>query len=470
MATRYPMYFDPTLPTARALAQTPPSYIIYKELGVCYARMKTGEIKFKGADDEVIQAAINALTEGGLVFLTRAEYEIGELVIRNDDITLMGEGEGTILKATSATPIIRSETDRVYYNIHIRNLELHGGGVATYGIQFYRDGVKDSVQDSSINTIYFDSIVNAAIRLNQAYKINIMDVNINGHTPVPGVLTDYGILIESSGGNLGIINNIITYCDECVRFDGGYDCSLIGNGLYYFRSRAIGSTAGGYSKARIIGNQIRGWYLGGPNAIEGMYLRAFKRSVIMGNTVGEVQRYGIRSEGDAYNAYIGNSFHSISNEADGGYSALYVTGVNLLIMGNYFYWDIANRPSHWIEEGAGSNENLIIGNYFQERAGVPPAPSKNIDIVGADTKAYHNYGAYAGYPTEVKGTATFPTGATSTTISHGLIGTPKIVVVTPHHSEIADIRVTAKASTTFTVEVSTAPTADRTFDYYAAVY
>jgi len=70
---------------------------------------------------------------------------------------------------------------------------------------------------------------------------------------------------------------------------------------------------------------------------------------------------------------------------------------------------------------------------------------------------------------ENSGVATFTAGVTSVTISHGLAITPKIVLVTPHHSEIADIRVIAKTATDFTVEVTTAPTADRTFDWYAEV-
>jgi len=66
MAVRYPMFFDPTLESARALAQTPASFIVYKELGVYFVKDgRTGEIKYKGTDaNEAIQTAIDLLTYG----------------------------------------------------------------------------------------------------------------------------------------------------------------------------------------------------------------------------------------------------------------------------------------------------------------------------------------------------------------------------------------------------------------------
>jgi len=67
------------------------------------------------------------------------------------------------------------------------------------------------------------------------------------------------------------------------------------------------------------------------------------------------------------------------------------------------------------------------------------------------------------------GTATITSGSSGVDVSHGLAKTPSIVIITGHHSELADAVVTAKGITTFTVTVPAAVTADRTFDWYAEV-
>jgi len=61
MAVRYPLYFDPRLETARALAQASATLIVYKEMDVCFVRDgQTGEIKFKDTDHgKMIQYGLN---------------------------------------------------------------------------------------------------------------------------------------------------------------------------------------------------------------------------------------------------------------------------------------------------------------------------------------------------------------------------------------------------------------------------
>jgi len=128
---------------------------------------------------------------------------------------------------------------------------------------------------------------------------------------------------------------------------------------------------------------------------------------------------------------------------------------NMLIRGN------AMREAYtWgIRSDIATSTGIITENYLD------PATTNPISIAGAPIVVKRNLN----YVTENSGTATFTAGVTSVTISHGLATTPKIVLVAPHHSEIADIRVIGKTATDFTVEVTTAPTADRTFDWYAEV-
>jgi hypothetical protein len=74
----------------------------------------------------------------------------------------------------------------------------------------------------------------------------------------------------------------------------------------------------------------------------------------------------------------------------------------------------------------------------------------------------------SGYVTENSGTAVIPAGQTSVTVNHGLATTPSKVIVTPR-GNIGAVWVSARDATSFTVNCSTAPSADTIIDWYAEV-
>lgn len=65
------------------------------------------------------------------------------------------------------------------------------------------------------------------------------------------------------------------------------------------------------------------------------------------------------------------------------------------------------------------------------------------------------------------GTCTITNGNTSVVVTHGLEATPKIVLLDPQHAETAGAYVSARGTTTFTVTVSAAVTADRVIGWFA---
>jgi len=71
-------------------------------------------------------------------------------------------------------------------------------------------------------------------------------------------------------------------------------------------------------------------------------------------------------------------------------------------------------------------------------------------------------------PSRRWGTATIPAGSTSVTVNHGLAAAPKKVLVTPA-GNLGAVWVSSITSTSFTINCSTAPTADTTVYWYAEV-
>jgi len=65
-----------------------------------------------------------------------------------------------------------------------------------------------------------------------------------------------------------------------------------------------------------------------------------------------------------------------------------------------------------------------------------------------------------GYPTEASGTATIASGSTSVTVNHGLVCTPSKVLITPLAQPSGNLWVSNITSTSFTINISTAPSAN----------
>jgi len=86
-----------TLPSAIGVGtyKLSPSYTIYTDGTTIYAMDEDGNIVFSGTDaSTVIQSALDALTDGGLVFIKKGTYTINSrLTIKYSKTTIMGENE-----------------------------------------------------------------------------------------------------------------------------------------------------------------------------------------------------------------------------------------------------------------------------------------------------------------------------------------------------------------------------------------
>jgi len=107
----------------------PASYIIFKDDSgyICAKNGKTGEIDFRGTDAAtVIQQAIDALTNGGRIFIKRGTYNIDSGISLASNIALVGEDKYTTkLKGTVRVLWLKNKE-----NIYLRNLWVDTEGYA----------------------------------------------------------------------------------------------------------------------------------------------------------------------------------------------------------------------------------------------------------------------------------------------------------------------------------------------------
>jgi len=434
MAARYPMYFDPTLEAARALAQAPAKFIIYKEMGVSFARDgQTGEIRFKDVDAaSVIQSAIDALTEGA-IFLKSGIYDIESTLSLKSRVGLIGEGTGyygraAILKLADGAnvPLLNvkaEDPDGQTKNVVLRNLWLNGNApnqVAEVDMVDFANARMAVLDD-----VYFYQSKRDALITYYAWVVNCRFMN-NGR---------YAIWAKA--------DTYIAFCNFASNvFDSAYD-SWSNAAIFLGHENCI------------IGNDIYMTKYG-----SGISLYNVTRNRIIGNRISHNNWHGIALHLGENNHIIGNLIYNNSARGAGMSGVRVSDTVNNIIALNRCFDDRATKlQDYGIEEFGTSDYNEIVNNNVRENL------TAGITTVGANSIVKYNIG----YVTENRGTATMPAGSASVTVAHGLAKTPRIALITPHHSDIEDIRVTAKTATNFTVEVTTAPAADRTFDWYAEV-
>ena len=116
-------------------------------------------------------------------------------------------------------------------------------------------------------------------------------------------------------------------------------------------------------------------------------------------------------------------------------------------------------PKYGIEEADSADYNLITDNIISDYATAGVYSATNTIVSGN-----------IGHATENSGSQTI-TGAVNTVdVTHGLVSTPTVVVVTGNNTGIGDYWVTATTSTTFTVSFENQPGASTwTFYWYATV-
>ena len=154
----------------------------------------------------------------------------------------------------------------------------------------------------------------------------------------------------------------------------------------------------------------------------------------------------------AFNFIYGNS-----NESSGAYEGIrldnWETTLKDIIIGNKIFGTSAKKLRYGIYGAKVDYSSLIIKNNVIGEVSI--AGLYNVDKA---TNSYVNENI--GYITENSGIAILPAGSNSTTTAHGLAGTPSVITVTATSTDIGNIAVTSKDSTSFTITTSATSSSD----------
>jgi len=449
-----------TLPSAvgAGVYKLAPSFTIYTDGTDTYAMDEDGNVVYGGPGDAggidganasaVIQAALDALTNGGTILIKTGTYTLNaKVTIKHSKISLVGE-DGTVLYCPFAG-------DKIYVNggltdVRISNLTVDCASQS--GNAIYVAG--DSLNHVLRLTIDYMKIFNAyplnGIDATWTYESKYLFNHIED--------CDGGLAVAHGGQNNIILGNILKDNTHGFLFEDGDGSIIVGNinmgGGHGFQMFSMNEC--------VLADNIS-WE--GEN--NGIYLLSSHNNLISNNKLYGNWRGGILIEDSNRNLIQGNV---LRNNTSGGLLYIYeirLTGYSSynIVRNNYIFVDHETwRADYGIEEepGATTDYNIIEENYIE---GVDVS---GVRTIGANTKVRRNIG----YVTENSGTGTFTSGSQQAWVAHGLstISNARFYIQ-GHHSEVRNIIVDPANvnASQFRCDLEAPVTADRTFWWRAIV-
>jgi len=416
----------------------PFSFLIMKLDSLIIAQDELGRIRFSGTDaSAVIQSALNALTNGGIVFIRKGTYTVNsQITIKYSKITLIGE-EGVKLYCPFAGTklwVNGGLTDVRISNLTLDCAKQSGNAVYVAGDTLNRVR-RFTIDHCKIYNAYPLNGIDATWTYESKYLFN----HIEG--------CDGGLAVAHGGQNNIILGNILKDNTHGFLFQDGDGSIIVGNinmdGGHGFRMYSMNEC--------VLADNIS-W----EGEHNGIYLLSSHNNLISNNKLYGNWRGGILIENSNRNLIQGNV---LRNNTSGGLLYIYeirLTGSSSrnIVRGNYIFTDHPTwRADYGIEEepGATTDYNIIEENYIE---GVDVA---GIRTIGANTKVRRNIG----YVTENSGTATFSGDGTTTsfTIPHGLASTPTVVKLEAKSADAAGDKYWTADATNITVTFLTPPPA-----------
>lgn len=279
-------------------------------------------------DDVTIESAFAALpAAGGRVLLLEGNYTLGSSIdILKSDVTLEGQGAGTIIKgAIAVSYIIVGNGATALNGIEIANLKIDGTDqTAGYGIYVY--GASAYLISNTIIT-----------------NCRISDTG--------GILNTLGIntlieknIIEAKGTGISVQGAAAVHTNKCIIIGNqiysstghGISCgyadrtAITGNQIYSPGASGISANASNFNN--ITGNQIYG------PVTYGIYLESCAGGMITGNLICSPGASGIYIYKCTYSITTGNQIYD--PVTDGIYNRSYSADVNskyCIMTGNQIY-------------------------------------------------------------------------------------------------------------------------------------
>jgi parallel beta-helix repeat protein len=387
----------------------------------------------------VIQYAIDALTNGGRIFIRRGVYNISNtIVLRNPAVVLEGESFIDAQVATQRPGTVLVLMD----NVNKDMIEVTAEKCVISNMKLYGN----KYRNTNGRIIYEHAGTSSDLKLEKLYVI---------------AAPQQGVWLEG---------NYITAIDVATEISGDWGWVIKGN-----ISRLFGIASWGDAKGVLIlgvGNIISSSLIYGDSQStiglalgDESFVAEPQRNIVVGNIISDVGQEGIRLVGAHENIISSNVIVDAGKSADNTYDAIIIKkrvfgSYRNIIIGNRIYSGRTNLPRYGINiADADSDYNMIIGNMITDvRTGA-------INSLAPNTLIRNNIG----YVNQNSGVATISAGSTRVTVSHGLATTPGKVLITPLGQPPGKLWVENITSTSFDIVTDTAPSANLNVAWYAEV-
>lgn len=376
-----------------------PSYIIRKNGTTIEAvNGSTGKIDYSGTDaSAVIQAAIDALTSGGKIFIRDGTFELTNYLSLRHGVVVEGMGESTVIKQANGANLnyliyIYLKSASSFGRVQLKNFVLDGNKANQTGGNGY-----------GIYTDTYSSIDGDFISFEDLFIRNT-----------------YGVGIETKGNYYELKNIFVDKAGSHGFVIRDYHCRLIGTIArrnigdgYILRGTGLHTLIG----VKSISNDGNGIHLYG---IDSSYIR----SEIIGGAVMSNDQHGILFEGVSNNRVIGAWIQSNSYGTPNSYDNIHFKSYdnqyskNNIIEGNNIKAGGSARYQVY-EVDSNQDYNLITNNQI-----IDTGQTGIVVLQGSNSKVKDNIG----YITENKGTVSLASGETLDT---GLSTIPVYVSLIP---------------------------------------
>jgi parallel beta-helix repeat protein len=355
------------------------SAIIYRDGDYSVAEYNEGTLISENTNAKTtIQAAINALTTGGDIYITKGEYDIlSEISVNQSNINIHGEGKGTILK----------QTGDFNYLVHITTDNCSISAVKI-------DGNKSGITTSSANVVFnqcdYGEIFNCYVINSKYYAIRLYKTGwgkvLNNHVLATdgrsiylGDINTYAMVqnnVVQNSGAMGI------FCEAGVTYSqitGNIvkDAAEFGIGIYNGSHNVLISSntvissgldnisVQGCDYTVVSGNISK---YSGESGI--CYAGECDYGAISGNTVSDNYHFGLNLESLRYFSITGNAAKNNSLIASNYYAGIAIrshsgnrTATNNVATGNF---SSGVNQSYGISLDLASDDyNMVVGNHVR---------------------------------------------------------------------------------------------------------
>jgi len=345
------------------------NYLVWKDGSTYYAKNgESGNIDYSGTvASTVIQAAIDALTSGGTVFLKQGTYTItAKISVTTNDISIIGEGDSTFLNSTINDTILEfvATAPNYLYDCWVKDLQIQGSktaGVSQFGVKLKRcrrSGVINCfIQKSGHDGIYLLNSSYCVVANNIVQDCADDGINLN-YATYNTIIGNVALDMTSDGIHIYLLSNFNSIVGNVVKGSGRYGIGvgdnvspsdnndITGNNIY--SSTDSGIMLDDARTSTVAGNVIH-------TSARGIELkRAASKNTLSSNTIIASTNYGISLNSSDSNVIDGNVIDTVTN-----YDGIYLLDSDHTVITDNRIVACGDRS---VEEAGTSDYTLLDGN------------------------------------------------------------------------------------------------------------